>query len=204
MPRSRKNPDWIDWRKSEARNIVLDDLRSGRLPLEESELTADEAWDLQYVHMPEFVTVVFSQFKARLKDHRKQVARQAGASRIQHQAFQHDRQLYPRSTHNRRGEPVFDLSEAKKFLILDIADENHINMPIEDLFNSRTAYWQHYKLDYFRRRVRQQVRASKFNYYLQWKQAKKAEKRGKKSQAAAFDSDDESDSEAEEPMEIDF
>ena len=77
-------------------------------------------------------------------------------------------------------------------------------MPIEDLFNSRTAYWQHYKLDYFRRRVGQQVRSSKFNYYLQWKQAKKAEKRGKKSQAAAFDSDDESDSEAEEPMEIDF
>ena len=206
MPRP-SNPDWIDWRKSEARQIIIDDLRSGRLPLDAAELTADEAWDLQYVHMPEFATVVFSQFKKRLKDHRKQIARQVGSSLHQYQAFQRDRQIHPRQTHNRRGELVFDLSPAKELLVNDVKAEKHIEMTPEDLFWSRQEYYEHFKLDYFRRRLRQQVRASKFNYYLQWKQACKAEKRGKKSQDPRYDSEEEEEEEpfvALEPMSIDF
>jgi hypothetical protein len=41
------------------------------------------------------------------------------------QALAHDRLLYPRQTHNHRGEPVFDLSVAKQFLLDDVKDKKH-------------------------------------------------------------------------------
>ena len=68
MPRPRR-PGWIDWAKSLAKQIILDDLDCGVLPVDESELSAEEAWELVYSQMAEFIrpeTVVFSQFKEQL------------------------------------------------------------------------------------------------------------------------------------------
>ena len=64
---------WIDWRKSKAREIIIDDLETGLLPVDAGELSAREAWEICYVHKAEFVDVAFSQFEKRLKDHRDQV-----------------------------------------------------------------------------------------------------------------------------------
>ena len=68
----KKNSDWIDWRNCNAKKRLLEDLNAGKLPLENSELTVEDAWDM-YKKEEGFEKVVFSQFKARLTDHRKQV-----------------------------------------------------------------------------------------------------------------------------------
>lgn len=94
MPRST-NPDWIDWRTSKAREIILNDLKTGVL---EDDVTAEDAWNLIYVHLPEIVTVCFSQFEVRLKSHRKQVAKSKRATTKQKEAMEHDRQLHPIAT----------------------------------------------------------------------------------------------------------
>ena len=88
-------------------------------------MPTEEAWGF-YSLLPEFVAeeVVFSQFKSRLRDHRKQVKARRYQSERERQALEHDRQLYPRQKHNDRGEPVFDLSEAKKFLREDVRAES--------------------------------------------------------------------------------
>jgi len=50
------------------------------LPLENSELTVEDAW-VRYEKEEGFENVVFSQFKERLKDHRKQVKDQKGGKK---------------------------------------------------------------------------------------------------------------------------
>jgi hypothetical protein len=51
---------WIDWKKCDARAIILEDLELGILPIE---MPAAEAWTFYYQNMAEFVKVVFNQFK---------------------------------------------------------------------------------------------------------------------------------------------
>jgi hypothetical protein len=62
MPRSRRE-GWIDWKKSTAGEVIMDDLQRGLLPVDAAELLAEEAWDIGYQHMANFFPVVFSQFK---------------------------------------------------------------------------------------------------------------------------------------------
>ena len=69
-----KNADWIDWKDSVAKQILLNDLKLGVLSLDENVVSATQAWEL-YRDRPPFANVVFSQFKARLKDHRAQVVK---------------------------------------------------------------------------------------------------------------------------------
>lgn len=97
MP-TTKNPNFISWRNSIPKRIILEDLIGGILPLEEHELSAEEAWEMCYQHMAEFVTagVVFSQFEARLKDHRRQVKKDLMQSRKGEEAMKKDRLLFPR------------------------------------------------------------------------------------------------------------
>ena len=176
MPTS-SNPDFIDWKKSEAKEIILDDLKRGVLPLEEEECSAEEAWNLMYVHMPEFVTVVFEQFKDRLRDHRAQVKKQQGAANEEYLAFVHDRQLHPRRLHNRHGEPVFDLSAARPLLEEDVKNGKQNTMLPSELRQTRPEYMA-FKPEVFRQRIYQEERRQKFIYYLACKRAEKQRRRG--------------------------
>jgi hypothetical protein len=120
----RKN--WIDWKKSDARAIILEDLELGILPIDAAELSAEEAWEEAYQNMAEFVNVVFSQFEARLRDHRRRAKEQVHRSARESEALAHDRGLFPRQMANIRGEPVFDLAPAKQLLRLDVAAGTHM------------------------------------------------------------------------------
>ena len=203
MP-SSNNPDWIDWRNSWAREILLEDLHDGVLPLDEEELSAEDAWNMMYVHMPEFVTIVFDQFKARLKGHRQQVKRAKGAQTSEVDALMHDRSIHPRHPYNKKGEPVFDLSEAKPLLRKDVAEEKHLNMSLDDLWKTRPEYCDFWDKDFFKRRVRQEVRRVKYMYYLEWKRAKQAAKRGRRRTGTDDEeniNDDEVESSSDDAME---
>lgn len=70
--RKKKNPDFIEWRGSAAKERLLKDLKDGQLPLENTELSVEDAW-VHYEKEAGFENVVFKQFKQRLADHRKQV-----------------------------------------------------------------------------------------------------------------------------------
>lgn len=62
----------IDWRNSEARKILLNDLERDVLSLDGQDVTAEVAWEKTYKKMNAFANVPFKQFKARLADHRAQ------------------------------------------------------------------------------------------------------------------------------------
>ena len=92
MPRQRRE-GWIDWRNSAAKQVIMYDLEEGELPLSEEDFSAEDCWQYIYQEMPEFEHVSFDQFKALLKDHRKQVKKRRTASTGQERALAHDKEI---------------------------------------------------------------------------------------------------------------
>jgi hypothetical protein len=79
--RARKNPKYIDWRTSEAKNTIMRDLADGWLTADETKLSAEKAWEVyQSADLPAFQGVCFQQFKERLADHRKAFLKQSEES----------------------------------------------------------------------------------------------------------------------------
>jgi hypothetical protein len=181
MPVSSK-AGWIEWLYSDSRKIILQDLEANILPLRDIDLTAEEAWDLMYSHMAEFVRegVVFSQFEARLKSHRAQVKRDKVFAARDKEAFDRDEKLFPRKSHNHRGEPRFDLNQsAKKMLQKDVEEGKHDSMSPLQLQRTRSEYLA-FDATIFSDRIRQEVRRQKFINYLEFKREQAEENRKNK------------------------
>jgi hypothetical protein len=174
MPTSTK-PGWIDWRDCASKHIIMDDLKCGILPVDADELSAEEAWELVYQHLAEFVKdgVVFSQFKERLADHRKKIGDDTRRASRELAALTHDRLLCPRQMENHRGHPVFDLSPAKLLLRQDVADRKHLTMTPTELRQFRIVEYGPFGKFEFRHRIYQAVRREKF---INWMEQKRDEK----------------------------
>ena len=172
MPRSSK-PGWIDWVNSAAREIILEDLLPGGYLFGKNDMPASAAWNY-YRNMAEFKgpPVVFDQFEARLKDHRKQASKRLEISRNERKMMQHDRNIYPEEHQNHRGELVFSRHPAQKHLRADIKASRHKSMTPMQLHASRPEY-QDFKLGVFKQRISQEIRRQKFVYYLEDKQFEK-------------------------------
>ena len=173
-PRKPKNPNWVKWKNSDPRCILIEDLVSGILSLDNKEVSAEEAWELMYKHMAEFVDVPFDQFKARLKDHRSQVKKDLGRAQYEEDCLIHDRRLFPRKLTNRRGELVFDVHPAKELLRHDINAEKQLQNTPKLLWKSRPEY-QEFDMNIFRNRIYQEKRRRRFLNYLQHKREEKKE-----------------------------
>jgi len=64
----------VNWKTSEARKTLLNDLGSGFIPLNPKDMSAREAWDQQYEFMEEFEDIEFNQFSRNLNNYRKKMA----------------------------------------------------------------------------------------------------------------------------------
>ena len=133
------------------------------------ECSIEEAWTF-YSQMAEFVPVAFSQFKERVKGHRKQCRAQITRSDLELEVLAHDRQLFPRQMVNHRGEPVFDLLAAQLLLRADVKEGKHLRMTPSQLQLSQAAYAP-FDPRKFKHRNDQEVRREKFLNYLAKKRA---------------------------------
>ena len=186
MPRS-KNPNYIDWAKSRSKKIVMDDLESGVLPLDDESVPASVAWE-HYSVLPEFIQerVIYAQFEGALKRHRKAVSKRKRHFAEQLSALEHDTQFFYGGTHNRRGVKIFYGTEAHNLLKQDIKEGKHTTLGVEGLYYSRDEYCEEDDWDvaFFRRRVRQEDLTQKFHYYMDVQRAKKERQKNKSKQKA--------------------
>jgi hypothetical protein len=168
MPRS-KNPDYIDWQKSQAKNVIISDLEDGVLSACETAVSSEQAWDV-YKNLPEFKDVCFKQFKECLKNHHKVHMKKLEESIQEEDAFQHDCLLHPRNeTHDRRGRLIFDRSPAKDLLCNDIKNGAYppLLSPME-LWNLCPEY-KLFDLMMFRQCIFQEIRRNKFINWCEMK-----------------------------------
>ena len=152
--------------------MIIDDLESGALPLDKGKMSAQDAWDVLYKDLPEFKEVPFEKFQDRLRDHRKQVKKLRVHSEMEYAAFLHDRQLYPRKEKNSKGEPVFDMSDAKELLRNDIKSGMHHLMSPAHIYKIREEY-QLFAATKFKERIYQGVCRTKFINWMNKRHEKK-------------------------------
>ena len=148
----------------------MHDLENDLLSLDNHVTSVEEAWE-EYKTRSEVIEdgVIFDQFKARLKDHRKQVMSRQDSSLRDEVAFANDRHFYPRQARNHRGELVFDMTIAKELLRSDVKAGKHEAMTPTELFLSRPEY-QLFNKNKFKHRIYQEIRYQKYLNYLRWKQ----------------------------------
>ena len=172
MPPRRS--EWIDWRCSAARAILIRDLEPGGLLHSMDAVPADHLF-VFYKKLPEFANVPFDQFKERLKDHRKQSNNAQELVDRDHKAHHVDRHVHPRKDRNCRGELVFDVHPAKKLLRMDVANGVHLKLTPMALRKTRPAYMA-FKLKIFKFRIYQEVRRVRYFNYLRLKEEEAKQK----------------------------
>ena len=155
-----KKSDWIMWRGSKARALLLEAVVKGEIPVDHNEMSAEQAFNL-FKDKPEFEGVVFSQFKERLSDHRHQVKNGRKRSAEEEKCLAHDRTLFPRKLVNSRGELVFDLHPAKMILREMVEEGVNRRKTPREMWLSRPEF-QAFKLKIFGKRIRQEVRRKKY------------------------------------------
>ena len=165
-PASRRSerPDWIQWRHSAARMVLVDDLENGVLALEES---AEEAW-ARYKSHRDFQGTCFEQFQENLETYRTSMKGRRQRSLQQKQALAHDRVICPRKSVNSRGEPVFDMSPAKDLLRSDIKEGRNMGIKPSEFQKTRPEYAA-FKPPIFAGRIDQEIRRNKYINHLQAK-----------------------------------
>ena len=180
----KEKPKTIDWLNSESKQVVLDDLQSGLISLD----TTDTAHDLyygMYQFAPEFIAegVQYNQFRARFNDHRKAIKKQQDRSEWETAALAHDRLIFPKKTHNARGERVFYMTDAARQLAQDVEDQLHVTLKPSGLRALRQDLYGEWPLKTFDQRIRQAVQRKKFVNYLSDKRLEKEMERKEKRKA---------------------
>ena len=61
--------DFIKWKPSGARKVLLNDLEHGIISVYKNEESTEYLWETTYKKMSEFKHVPYLQFKEKLKDH---------------------------------------------------------------------------------------------------------------------------------------
>ena len=90
----KKTP--VDWKKSKARQVLLDHLsQPDGILFGRANVGPQQAWE-HFSRLPEFADIQYKQFRDRLRDHRKQVEQWYARSRQENEWVKHDRLLYPR------------------------------------------------------------------------------------------------------------
>ena len=142
----------------------MEDLEPDGILYGKDNISTEEAFAF-YSQEPAFAGVCLAQFKEQLKVHRKHGNEQRVLAQQEMTALLHDRVLFPRMSHNARGEPVFDLSEAKAFLKEDVSNNLHLTMTPCNLQKTRQVYMA-FKPDIFKDRICQAVWLAKYFNYL--------------------------------------
>ena len=89
MARKKKEASWLH---SEAKNLLLKDLRSGDIPLDSTSMTPQDV----YLQRPEFADFGdYDKFPGRLSRARKYVAEHNSRAASDSAAFAHDSKIYP-------------------------------------------------------------------------------------------------------------
>ena len=153
----KKNQE-VKWRDSEAKKFLQQDLISGDIPLDSSTLAPQEVY-LQRTAFADFGE--YDKFPARLRGLRSQITDKNNRGASDSIALAHDRRIFPKPTHNGRGEPRWEGSDAERLLKLDIDEGKHKTMQPKELHQSRGEF-QNYKLKLFREHIYQEEKRCKF------------------------------------------
>jgi hypothetical protein len=164
------------WGNSEAKEILQQDLLSGRIPFDGKEWTPQVVYDLP--DRPQFRLYPYKNFVTNLRNLRILIKGQTEYAASDVLALAHDRRIYPVASVDQQGAPRWEGSSAQTWLSTDIDDGKHLAMKPQMLHCTREEY-KAFKLTTFRKHILQEVTTRKFLIYMKEKAQKKEERRKK-------------------------
>lgn len=150
-PASKKKEKWA---KTTAKCLLTNNIISGHV-------THDMPAKDVFLWRPEYAATEWQKFPRQLRDLRKQLKVSETKANKDAAALAHDRQLFPKKTHNTLNLTNWYQSPAQQFLKQDIEDGKHKVMKPEELHKSRLEY-QVFSLDVFCGHIYQEVKTCKF------------------------------------------
>jgi hypothetical protein len=118
------------WKNSKAKRILKKGLVDGSIPLQNEEMSAQGVY-MQHVEFTEFS---FDNFQSNLRALRKKIIENKRMSHEELAAYNDDRVHYLKNTHNHRGEPRWEGSEAVHALKDEIDQGRHLQLKPEELW----------------------------------------------------------------------
>jgi len=173
ITKEREKEAYIEeWKYSEAKELLTKDLLDGTFPLNNDGSDAVSV----YRYRPQYLKYEFDKFQRYLKSLRLLLSNKKAWAARDAVALAHDRKIHPIQTHNHKGVPRWEGSDAQRFLVQDIKSGKYKEFETtEALYASREAFHE-YTMSYFRKKVCQTVRTCKFVAYYEDK--KKHKKKG--------------------------
>ena len=166
-------PKALEWNEDHpARKLLYEELAAGRIPLDSKDMGPAEVF-YTYSGTLEFQIEGMEYgptFTGRLLGLRKIVKRDKKRADDDKRELRIAIENHKPPSHNHRGEPQWNGSEAQALLKQDIADGKHLTMKPSELrwLEGREAY-RFFENDTFRWKIRQEVRTSKYLYTLKYK-----------------------------------
>ena len=154
MPPKKKD----DWLHSRGRTLLMEALRTGEIPLDSTEMSWKEAFQLH----PEFAEHDGARlFQSRLSSARRQIREKKQRGEAEMALLAQDRQVFPIPATNHRGEPRWEGSTAQALLKQDVEAKKHEQYKPQDFYDSRPEY-KSWPLQVIRKHIEQEVRLVKW------------------------------------------
>ena len=136
--------------------------------LEKTAMTAEQAWEKHYKHLPAFEEVKFDQFKRNLASHRKQVKDGKKRSMDEEKMWRKDLKRFPSVSKKPDGTPRWYCHPSKLLLREDVLEGKQTKMKPKQLQQTKSEY-QDFELKEFRQHIYQENRRRRFCNYLNHK-----------------------------------
>lgn len=146
-----------DWRYSDARQLIAQDMMDGIVPINETIKDPEKLYNELYAELPEFEDFPYDKklFATRLKSLQATVSKLQGSAKLDIAAFARDRAIFPLQTHAPNGRKNWEGSEADRWLKVDMNSGLHEHMAPSELYATRTCYSDGFSLRRFTKRIDQ-------------------------------------------------
>lgn len=170
-----RNEKFEFWCNCGARDELDKLLRDGTIPIDRTLMPPKEAYEMS----DKFKLIDdYKYFRTKLNDMPNKFKERRAWAEEDDADLQHDILLKPRPTHNVRGEPRWAGSEAQAWLKLDLPrylkKKKKCPSIMPRMLHKTRPEYQLFKLKTFRKHIYQEIRAVKFQNYLEDKKKKKA------------------------------
>lgn len=145
-----------DWRHCEAKELLIEDLRSGAIPLDKKEMSIQQAYDSR----PEYQATARDQWAERLRRTKIMVGFSLRRAQVDIDFVALEETQFDVKEHDSLGRRRWDGSPAQMLLRQDVEDGYDVLFDAETLYELRDEYEQ-FDLPTFRKHITQERRRKK-------------------------------------------
>ena len=184
-----RSPDVVVvWGKSEARDVLYDMLLAGEIP---SDMKPKAVYLAYLKHLPSFEpfqNYTALKFSGKLKSARERAGNKVNRALEDAEYFEHDRAIFPAPTVDTKGQPMWKGSKAQEKLrkaLADIDSGKKAYVKPRILYMEEDEWNEDYPLEFFRKKLYQEMKFQKRAAWLLEKYGLPAEEEEEVGHAAA-------------------